>query len=101
MVHYIYHKAYILKTRAEQISKTLEFPPKKFNMTKISSTDASIYAAQYLIHALNNSAPEIPLVTLGNLHKESLRSLSEIFVISTYPAVPMRVPVRGAYQGKI
>ena len=62
-------------------------------MPKMSSTDAIIHAAQDLIHALKNPAPASPLVTLGNLRKESLRSLADIFVKVTSPAEPPRVPI--------
>ena len=64
----------------------------------MSSTDAKIYAAQDLTFALQNPEPEIPLVKLVNSQKKSLISLAEIFRKSAPPAVPMRVPVRGAYQ---
>ena len=47
-------------------SDTVYFPSKQFNMPNISSTNATIHAAQSLINAEHNSAPESPLVTLGN-----------------------------------
>ena len=46
----------------------------------MSSTDATIYAPQDLIHELQNTARAIPLVTLGNAHKELLRYLADVFV---------------------
>ena len=57
------------QTRAEQISDTVDFFPKQINMPPMSSTDAKIHAAHGLIHALQNTAPAIPLVTLENAHK--------------------------------
>ena len=69
MEHYRCHKAYIPKTRAEIISDTVEFPPKKFNMPQMSSMDATYHAAQDLIYSLQNSPPASPLVKLGNGHK--------------------------------
>ena len=57
MEHYRCHKAYNPKTIEEQISDTVEFPLRKINMPKMSSTDATIHAAQDLIHALKNPAP--------------------------------------------
>ena len=101
MEHCRCRKACIPRTRAGEISDTVEFPPKTFNMSKMSSTDATINAAHDLIHAVYNPSPDIPLLTLGNSHKEELISLAEIFGKSTSPAVPPRVPVRGAFQEKI
>ena len=75
--------------------------PKKSNMPKMSPTDSKIHAAQDLVNVLQNPAPDIPLATLGHKHKEELRPLLDIFGKSTSPAVPMRVPVRGAYQGNL
>ena len=49
----------------------------------------------------SNQAPESPLVTQGNYQKESLVNLEEIFRKATTPAVPSRVPFRGAYQEKL
>ena len=98
MEHHRCHKAYIPKTRSEEISDTVEFFPQKSNMPKIPSTDATIHVAQYLIYMLNNPEPAIPLVKLENSNKESFRSLSEIFEPATPSVVPPRVPVRGAYQ---
>ena len=45
-------------------------PPPQKNMPKMSSTDATIYAAHDLILGLQNPAPASPLFTLGNTHKE-------------------------------
>ena len=52
MKHYRCHKDYTPKAIAEQISDTVEFPPKQFNMPKMSSTDATVHSAHDLIHAL-------------------------------------------------
>ena len=71
------------------------------NMSNMSSTDAIIHAAQDLIHALQNLAPANPIVTLGNSFKETLRHPADIFSKATYPAVPLSVPVKGAYQEKL
>ena len=69
-------------------------------MPKMSFTDGTIHAAQDLIHALNNTAPGIPLVVLVNSHMVSLRILAEIFVNATSLEIPPRVAVSGAYKGK-
>ena len=70
-------------------------------MPKMSSTDATIHAAQDLIHALQNLAPARPLVTLVNVHKEALGFLSDIFGKATSPSVPPRVPIKEAYPEKL
>ena len=56
--------------------------------------DATYHAKQYLIYAIQNPYLAIPLVKLGNEHKESLRTLAEIFRKAKPPAVPPRMPVR-------
>ena len=61
----------------------MELFPKKFNITKISSTDAAIYAIQDLINDLHNPAPTILLVKLVNDHTAALRTLLGIFNKST------------------
>ena len=101
MEHYRCHKAYIPKTRAERISDTVEYPPKIFHMPQMSYMDATYHAAKYLIYALQNPSPTSPLVTLGNVHKEALKTLTDIFRKAKTPAVPPRVPVREVGQSNL
>ena len=70
-------------------------------MPQMSSMDAAYHVAQYLIYVLYNTAPEIPLVKLMKVHKEALRTLSEIFRKANSPAVPPRVPVKEVGQKKL
>ena len=58
---------------------TVGFPTKIYKTPNISSTDAVIHSTQDLIHAIQNTAPESMLVTLGNSHTEELRDLDKIF----------------------
>ena len=95
MEPYIYHEAYITNTRANRISDTVEFYPKQFNVPQMAFTDATYHATQGLIYSLHNPAPEIPLFKPGNVQKEALRTLAEIFKKANPPALPPRVPVRG------
>ena len=67
----------------------------------MSSTDAKIHPAQDLIYALQNTEPYRPLVTLGNAHKEALRSLADILEKSTNQAEPPRVPIKEVYPEKL
>ena len=85
----------------ERISDTVQFFPKQFNMPQMSSTDATFHASHDLIYALHNPAQAIPLVTLGNAHKEALITLSEIFTKSKNPELPLRVPFRLVFQEKL
>ena len=66
-------------------------------MPQMSSTAATIHATRDLIYAIQNTEPEIPLVKLGNAHKEALRSLAEIFGNATPPEVPQKVTIDEAY----
>ena len=101
MEHYRCHKAYITKTRAERISDTVYIFTKIFHMPHMSSMDATYHATQNLIYALNNPAPASPLVKLGHVHKEALKTLSHIFRKANPPAVPPRVPFREVGQRKL
>ena len=67
----------------------------------MSSMDKKFHAAHDLMYALKNPAPAIHLVKLGNLHKEALRTLAEIFRKANPPAVPPRVPGREVGQDKL
>ena len=70
-------------------------------MPQMSSTDVTYHAAQYIIYALQNPAPEITLVKLGNEHKGALKNLTEIFRKENPPAVPPSLPVREVGQKKL
>ena len=67
----------------ETIFDKVQLFPKKFNITEMSSTDASIYSVQCLIHALHNPAPASLLVNLVNDHTAALRTILGIFNKST------------------
>ena len=70
-------------------------------MPQMSSMDATYHSEKYIIYAIHNPVPEIPLVKLGNVHKEALNTLSNIFRKANPPAVPPRVPVRELGQKKL
>ena len=63
--------------------------------------DATYHAVQYLIYALQNPEHASPLVKLGHLHKEALKTLSHIFRKANPPSVPPRVSVREVCQKKL
>ena len=67
----------------------------------MSSMDATYHTAQYLIYVLNKPSPTSPLVKLGHVHKEELKTLSIIFIKADPPAVPLRVPVREVGKKKL
>ena len=91
MEHYICHKAYIPKKRAEIIFNTVEVFPYKISMPNISSTDDAIHVTQDLINLLEKPAPDSPLVTLRNIQNEALRNLTRKFDKATSPSRPTRV----------
>ena len=76
MEQYRFHNTYISKKISEMISDTVDFPPKKFNIQKMSSKDATFHTTPDLIFALQNQAPAKPLVKPVNWHKEALRNLA-------------------------
>ena len=67
----------------------------------MSSMDATYHTAQDIIYDLHNTAPESPLVKLGNGHKKALETLAEIIRKANPPAVPPRVPARDVGQKKL
>ena len=52
------------KKKTRKILDTVPFPHRKFNMPKMSSSDATIHAAHGLIHEIKNLDPASSLVTL-------------------------------------
>ena len=62
--------------------------------------DATFHAAQNLIYALYNPAPEKPLSKLGNGHNEALSTPAEIFSRASPPVIPMRVLIREVIEEK-
>ena len=70
-------------------------------MPQMSSADAKIHDSQNLIHAQNNPVPEIPLVKLGNSHKEVFISLAEISRKTTPPSSTSEGASQGAYYEKL
>ena len=70
-------------------------------MSKMSSKYATFHAAQDLFYALQNPVTERPLVKLGYGNKEALNTLAEVFIKSSPPAVPQRVPVSEGVQEKL
>ena len=70
-------------------------------MPQMSSMDATYHAIQDLIYALHNPAPASPLLKLGHGHKESLKTLDDIFIKENRPSVPTRVTVIEVGQKKL
>ena len=101
MEHYRFQKSYILKTRVERISDTVEFFSKTFHMPHLSSMDATYHSAQDIIYVLQILSPASPLVKLGRGHKESLKILANISRKANPPAVPPRVPIMEVGQRKL
>ena len=100
MEQYRFHKTHISKKISEMISDTVDFPPKQFNIPKMSSIDAAFHVAEDLIYAIHNPAPENRLSKIINFHKEEFMTLAEIFDKSSPPAIPLRVPVIEKVQEK-
>ena len=77
MEHYICHKTYTPNTIVYRISDTVEFPPKQFDMTKMSSKDAlfiwdiswftcvSFSWATYLTGILGSTAGELAFLNIS------------------------------------
>ena len=92
MEHYRCHQVYIYKIRSTRISDTVEFPPHKFPMPRISSADEAFQAAQDLIHVLENSAPAETYNAIGTEHTAELCCLVEIFLIIKHIPIPAPTP---------
>ena len=70
-------------------------------MPQMSSMDATYHDTQYLTYAPHNPEPAIPLIKVGNGHKEALKTLANISRKANPPAVPPRVPIREVDQNKL
>ena len=70
-------------------------------MPHISSIDATICAADDLIYALQNPAPESQLFKLGNGKKGGIEYPRGNIQKIKPPEVPPRVPVREVFQDKL
>jgi hypothetical protein len=66
------------KTSATRIIDTIEFFHQAFEMPKTSSADAAIFAANDLIHALQNPSPATPFAQLGSDQLNALQQLADI-----------------------
>ena len=67
----------------------------------MSSMDATYHASQDIIYAIHNPSPTRPLLKLGHVHKEALKTLANIYRKANPPEVPLRVPVREEVQKKL
>ena len=70
-------------------------------MPQISSTDAKFNATHDLIYALKYIEPEILLVKIGDVQREALSNLDEIFRKVTPLTVPSSVQAWGVFQEKL
>ena len=81
--HYRCYRCYIPKTRAERISRSVEFFPHSTPMPATSSADAATDAARELTAALLNPAPASPFPSLGTEQMAAIKQLAAIFHVAT------------------
>jgi hypothetical protein len=89
--HYRCYTVYIVETRSERISDTVEFFPEKVFMPIPSSTDLAIAAARDLTNALLNPTPATA-VAMKDSELEVLKQLAEIFTHSLVPLPRVATP---------
>jgi hypothetical protein len=76
--HYRCYRVYATKTRAERITRTVEFFPHYGAMPQLSSADAAIRAAIDLCWALRHPSPASSLAALGDTQMAAIKQLSDI-----------------------
>jgi hypothetical protein len=82
---------YATKTRAERITRTVEFFPHFGHMPQLLlSADAAIRAAIDLCWAIRNPSPASPLAAIGDEQLEAIKKLSKSFSVSAQPDQPRR-----------
>ena len=83
--HYRCYRCYIPSTRAERISRSVEFFPHSTTMPATSSADAATEAARELTAALMNPSPASPFPTIGTEQMAAIKHLAAIFNVATSP----------------
>jgi hypothetical protein len=79
MHHYRCQNVYISATASERIVDTLEFFPHNYQMPQLSSTDRLLMAAKYMMDALKNPHPTVPLASVEDDTIAALTDLAAIF----------------------
>ena len=93
MEHYRCYRVYAIETQAERIADTLAWFPTKVKMPTASSAEASIAAANDLIHALQNPSADSALSPLSDNQHHALAELVGLFqniakTNSEIPSIP-------------
>ena len=82
--HYRNYKCYIPKTKAIQISDTVEFFPKIVQTPKTSSNDRLAVVLEHLIEVLKHPHPNTPFLDKGTTTNYAISMLEFTAVISLY-----------------
>ena len=81
--HYQCYRCHIPWTRAERISRSVEFFPHATAMPATSSTDTATVAARELTAALLNPSPASSFPSLGTEQMAAIKQLAAIFNVAT------------------
>jgi hypothetical protein len=97
MHHYWCQNVSISTTASEDIVDTLEFPPHKYQMPQLSSTERLIMAAKAMTAALQKPHPEVSFNHIGDDTISALTELAEIFKLKLrkkikLPPFQLRLP---------
>jgi hypothetical protein len=98
MEHYRCWTIHVTSTNSEPIGDTVEFFPQYTKVPRLSSADATTYAARDLIYALKHPQPAGPFAPTDPTI-ETLKKLAEIFLVApplTETAATPRVEVPAA-----
>jgi hypothetical protein len=79
MHHYQCQNVYISATASERIVDTLEFFPRNYQMSQLSSTDRLLMAEKDMTDALQNPHPEVPFASFRDATIAALTDLAAIF----------------------
>ena len=93
-LHYQCYRIYILETRGERISKTVQFFSHNGAMPAMSSADADIYAATVLADVFANPAPSAPFDRFGAQTIDVIRQLANVFAATRAPTPNPTPPPR-------
>jgi hypothetical protein len=86
MHHYRCQNVYISTTVSDRIADTLEFFPRNYQMTQLSSSNRLLMAAKEMTGALQNPHPDVPFASFGDDTIKALAYLAAIFKLKLQQA---------------
>ena len=88
------YRIFILETRGERITKTVQFSPHNGAIPAMSSANTATDTSRRLAEALANPAPAASFARFGNQTMDAIRKLIDIFATTGAPPRNPTPPTR-------